>query len=93
MTKVATKRDIKELRKEIRELSKSFVEMHKKMAAEIHNLKQWIAYINLKEAFFRNPKLITPKFAQEILEEAKGHVTTVLFRSYFKKIGVKGFET
>lgn len=87
MVKAATKTDVKKINKRIDELAKLVDEM----AGHMKNYAQWFAYHNILDTFQENPNLITRKFALEILDMAKGHVTAVLFRSYFKKIGVKGF--
>lgn len=86
MVKAATKTDVKQINKRIDELSKLITEM----AGHMKNYAQWFAYHNILTTFEDNPELITPKFAREILDMAKGHVTYVLFLSYFKKLNVKG---
>ena len=86
--KAATKTDVKKINKRIDELSKCLTEMSDHMKDYSH----WLAYRCIKDTFQESGNLVTPKFAHVILTQARGHVTFILFKTFFKKIGVKGFE-
>lgn len=84
MVRCATKTDVKKINKRIDELSKCMTEMTDHMK----DYSQWLAYRTIIDTFQDRPDLITAGLARECLENASGHVTQVLFRRYFKKIGV-----
>ena len=82
----ATKTDVKAINKRIDELSECMT----RMTDHMKDYSQWLAYRTMLDTFKDRPDLITVTLARECLENAKGHVTNVLFRRYFKKIGLEG---
>jgi len=87
MVKAATKTDVKNINKRIDELSECMT----RMTNHMKDYSQWLAYRTILDTFKDCPNLITVTLARECLENAKGHVTNVLFKRYFKKIGLEGF--
>lgn len=84
MVRCATKTDVKKINKRIDELTKTL----EKLARHMKHLSEWFAFYNVRELFKDRPDLITPKYAREVLEMAKGHITYESFRSLFKKMKV-----
>ncbi|MBA7492031.1 hypothetical protein ES702_02580 [subsurface metagenome] len=84
MVKAATKTDVKRINKRIDELTKTL----EKLACHMKNFSEWFAFYNVRELFLDRPDLITPKYAREVLEMAKGHITYTAFQALFKKLKV-----